>query len=346
MRNRWASSAAISGESEQTVIRERIKAGMSQAKARGVRIGRPTISREMDATIRAALAEGKGIRETSRLTGASAATVVRVDKEMKSRGTGCVDPAQMTTQPVVYDTFAKLPASYKSTYRVYKTPTVVRYSNRPVSASPVWDFITKKLENGPESPLTLIHNAWTNLSSAYTYIGMANDRLNKMTDKAKAMIFSEKSYFKLKESKDQLISASLKLNSGAALYSAVYKSECNIRIKKLQGSIDRCTDKQNMLDGRLKPSKQVSTTPQPKLRGKNVQLDLFNEFTCEDYLYSLSREELASKIEEFSYNVGGNAWFAAVRNYCEIMSACKSDPCKVFRYVLLNPLEFYPRPKE
>src|SRR5215472_17526922 len=73
---------------ERAIIQERIAAGIARARAKGTRsgkpFGRPRLSAEREAAVRAALADGAGIRKTARLVGTGNATVARIAAEMSA----------------------------------------------------------------------------------------------------------------------------------------------------------------------------------------------------------------------------------------------------------------------
>jgi hypothetical protein len=82
-------------EFERSIIQERIAAGIARARAKGTRsgkaFGRPRLSAEREAAVRAALAEGMGIRRAARLVGTGNATVARIAAEVRAealRGRG------------------------------------------------------------------------------------------------------------------------------------------------------------------------------------------------------------------------------------------------------------------
>ena len=68
----------VFAEFERSIIQERIAAGIARARAKGTRsgkaFGRPKLSAEREAAVRAALAAGTGIRRTARLVGTGNAT--------------------------------------------------------------------------------------------------------------------------------------------------------------------------------------------------------------------------------------------------------------------------------
>jgi DNA invertase Pin-like site-specific DNA recombinase len=59
------------------MIRSRVVAGLNRVRGRK-RLGRPPLAESKVEEIRKALIEGKGIRETARLSGASTTTVMRI----------------------------------------------------------------------------------------------------------------------------------------------------------------------------------------------------------------------------------------------------------------------------
>src|SRR5215472_5998479 len=77
----------VFAEFERSLIVERVRAGIARAKREGTRsgkaFGRPKISAEREAAVRAALAAGTGIRKTARLCGTGNATVARIAAEMR-----------------------------------------------------------------------------------------------------------------------------------------------------------------------------------------------------------------------------------------------------------------------
>lgn len=55
----------VFAEFERAIIRERVTAGLTRARAQGKRLGRPSVRPATEAAIRAALHSGKGIRRTA-----------------------------------------------------------------------------------------------------------------------------------------------------------------------------------------------------------------------------------------------------------------------------------------
>ncbi|MBP8258756.1 MAG: recombinase family protein [Verrucomicrobia bacterium] len=73
-------------EFERSIIRERVNAGLRAAKARGVKLGRPTShSHHKDAAERL-LAQGKGVREISRTLGMPLASASRLIARIRRAG--------------------------------------------------------------------------------------------------------------------------------------------------------------------------------------------------------------------------------------------------------------------
>jgi DNA invertase Pin-like site-specific DNA recombinase len=78
----------VFAEFERALIVERVQAGIARARRTGTKtgkaFGRPRLSLERDAAVRASLAAGKGIRKTARLVGTGNATVAAIAAEMQS----------------------------------------------------------------------------------------------------------------------------------------------------------------------------------------------------------------------------------------------------------------------
>lgn len=68
----------VFSEFERSIIQERVRAGIARAKAQGKHCGRPRINSEIEQAIRAALAEGRGIRKVARECGVGTSVVQRV----------------------------------------------------------------------------------------------------------------------------------------------------------------------------------------------------------------------------------------------------------------------------
>jgi DNA invertase Pin-like site-specific DNA recombinase len=74
--------SAVFAEFERELIRTRINAGLDRARAKGVRLGRPSIPPIDLDKVRTALAKGGSIRVVAKATGFSTATVQRVKRTM------------------------------------------------------------------------------------------------------------------------------------------------------------------------------------------------------------------------------------------------------------------------
>jgi DNA invertase Pin-like site-specific DNA recombinase len=78
----------VFAEFERSLIHERVTAGIARAQVGGTRsgkaFGRPKLSPEREAAVRAALAAGTGIRKTARLVGTGNATVAKIAAEMRT----------------------------------------------------------------------------------------------------------------------------------------------------------------------------------------------------------------------------------------------------------------------
>jgi DNA invertase Pin-like site-specific DNA recombinase len=77
----------VFAEFERAIIQERIRAGIARARAKGTKsgkaIGRPRISADTIAAVRASLETGNGIRKVARLVGVGNETVHRIAREMR-----------------------------------------------------------------------------------------------------------------------------------------------------------------------------------------------------------------------------------------------------------------------
>ena len=75
----------VFGEFERAMIRDRVLAGLHRARTvEGKRLGRPPMTPFTVGRIRAALAEGRGVRETARLLKVSAAKVSEIRRGMST----------------------------------------------------------------------------------------------------------------------------------------------------------------------------------------------------------------------------------------------------------------------
>ena len=75
----------VFAEFERAMIQERVHAGLARARKEGKRLGRPRVSQEIERTILAARAEGKGINRISTELGVGSSTVQRVLAEAKQK---------------------------------------------------------------------------------------------------------------------------------------------------------------------------------------------------------------------------------------------------------------------
>lgn len=76
----------VFAEFERSIISERVRSGLSRARAAGKKLGKPfSISDDVRAEVRAWLAQGKTLREVAALTGVSHATVGRIKNEGKAQ---------------------------------------------------------------------------------------------------------------------------------------------------------------------------------------------------------------------------------------------------------------------
>lgn len=76
---------AVFAEFERAMIVERVNAGLSRAKAQGTRLGRPTVSGETEARVRALRAEGMGMVKVAKTLGIGVSAVQRIDKGTRSQ---------------------------------------------------------------------------------------------------------------------------------------------------------------------------------------------------------------------------------------------------------------------
>jgi DNA invertase Pin-like site-specific DNA recombinase len=74
--------SGIFAEIERTMIVERIHAGLKRAKAEGKRLGRPTLSREIETRVKDQLAGQVPIRKVALALGIAPGSVLRIKKEM------------------------------------------------------------------------------------------------------------------------------------------------------------------------------------------------------------------------------------------------------------------------
>ena len=74
---------AVFAEFERAMIRDRVNAGLSRAKANGKRLGRPSLSGDMEEKVRALRKSGMGIVKVASTLGIGVSAVQRIDKAMK-----------------------------------------------------------------------------------------------------------------------------------------------------------------------------------------------------------------------------------------------------------------------
>lgn len=71
----------VFSEFERAIIRERIKSGLARARAEGKVFGRPRVSGQVEAAIRAARRKGTGMRRIARELGVGVSTVQRISRQ-------------------------------------------------------------------------------------------------------------------------------------------------------------------------------------------------------------------------------------------------------------------------
>jgi len=75
--------ACVFGELEREMIRARVVAGLNRVREQGVKkLGRPSVGRKIEASIRQQLGAGHGILKVAKLVGVGSGTVQRVKREM------------------------------------------------------------------------------------------------------------------------------------------------------------------------------------------------------------------------------------------------------------------------
>lgn len=68
----------VFSEFERSIIQARVRAGLETAKAKGVKLGRPTVSRETETQVKQLLAQGVGQLKIAKTLGVGVSTVRRV----------------------------------------------------------------------------------------------------------------------------------------------------------------------------------------------------------------------------------------------------------------------------
>ena len=77
---------SVFSDFERTMVKERINAGLTRAKAKGKKLGRPKVSPEVENKIKELRSTGKGIRKISSELGVGVCTVKRVvDRNIQNR---------------------------------------------------------------------------------------------------------------------------------------------------------------------------------------------------------------------------------------------------------------------
>lgn len=75
----------VFSEFERAVIRERVMAGLSRAKAAGIKLGRRPIEEEKAEEIRTLLTQGQGVRKIARTLRVGVGTVLRLREELSAK---------------------------------------------------------------------------------------------------------------------------------------------------------------------------------------------------------------------------------------------------------------------
>ena len=75
---------AVFSEFERAMIRERVNAGLATAKAKGKRLGRPSLPVETEARVRSLRASGMGILKVATTLGIGVSAVQRIDRLSKA----------------------------------------------------------------------------------------------------------------------------------------------------------------------------------------------------------------------------------------------------------------------
>ena len=80
----------VFAEFERAMIQQRVKAGLARAKAEGTKLGRPKLSGDVEARIRALRAEGIGVLKVAKTLGIGASVVQRIDAAVKLETRGVI----------------------------------------------------------------------------------------------------------------------------------------------------------------------------------------------------------------------------------------------------------------
>jgi DNA invertase Pin-like site-specific DNA recombinase len=75
----------VFAEFERGIIRERVNSGLARARAKGTKLGRPTIAFDLERKAQRALRKGTGILKVAKLVGLGTGTVHRIKREMEAR---------------------------------------------------------------------------------------------------------------------------------------------------------------------------------------------------------------------------------------------------------------------
>jgi DNA invertase Pin-like site-specific DNA recombinase len=78
---------AVFAEFERAMIVERVNVGLSRTRAKGTKLGRPTLPRDTEAKVRALRAEGIGILKVAKSLGIGVSAVQRIDRDMQRGAT-------------------------------------------------------------------------------------------------------------------------------------------------------------------------------------------------------------------------------------------------------------------
>jgi DNA invertase Pin-like site-specific DNA recombinase len=73
----------VFAEFERSMIQARVRAGLETAKAKGVRLGRPTVGTDVEAKVRDMLAQGVGQLKTAKTLGVGVSVVRRLAAQMQ-----------------------------------------------------------------------------------------------------------------------------------------------------------------------------------------------------------------------------------------------------------------------
>ena len=77
----------VFAEFERSMIQSRVNAGLARARAAGVKLGRPKVSRDVEKAIRKRLEAGEGMLKVAKAEGCGVSTVQRVKAAMVSAAT-------------------------------------------------------------------------------------------------------------------------------------------------------------------------------------------------------------------------------------------------------------------